>query len=48
MEKGCGSGMRKREGVSESTSISGMNIRLHFYAYLNVSVIMADFQIGRT
>jgi ADP-glucose pyrophosphorylase len=29
-------------------SILGMNIRLHLYAYLNVSVIMADFQIGRT
>jgi len=48
MGKGCESGVRKREGVSESTSISGMNISLHFYAYLNVSVIMADSQIGRT
>jgi hypothetical protein len=48
MEKGCGSGVRKQEGVFKSTSILGMNIRLHFYTYLNVSIIMADFQIGRT
>jgi hypothetical protein len=46
--KGCGPGMRKQEGVSKSTSILSMNIRSNFYAYLNVSVIMADFQIGRT